>query len=75
MTLNFCTQTAGKIRRLGYAPERAAWFAGFFFCSMLSFCAATGVLTFPSEGVHGWINGSGESPEGARSGSITPGFF
>jgi hypothetical protein len=75
MTGNFCTLTARRIRRLGYAPKRAIWFARFFFFSMLSFCVAVGLLTSPAEGVDGWITGSGKFPQGARAGSGSPDFF
>jgi hypothetical protein len=75
MTGNFCTLTARRLRRLGYAPKRAIWFAGFFFFSMLSFCVAVGLLASPAEGVDGGITGSGKYPLGTRAGSALPDFF
>jgi len=75
MTGNFCTLIARRLRRLGYAPKRAIWFAGFFFFSMLSFCVAVGLLISSTEGVDGWITGSGKYPSGARAGSRLPDFF
>jgi len=75
MTWNFCTLMARRIRLLGYAPKRAIWFAGFFFFSMLSFCVAVGLLTSSTEGLYGWITGSGKSPAGARAGIMVPDFF
>ena len=36
MTNEFCTQTARKLRKLGYAPQDAAQYSRFFFLSMLS---------------------------------------
>jgi len=75
MTGNFCTLTVRRIRRLGYAPKRAIWLAGFFFFSLLSFCAAAGLLIVPQKGMDGWITGSGNYPSGARAGRGSPGFF
>jgi len=75
MTGNFTRRTARRIRQLGYAPKRAIWFAGFFFFSLLSVCAALGLLTSPTEGRYGWITGSGKSPAGPRAGSILPDVF
>jgi len=75
MTGNFCTLTARRLRRLGYAPKRAIWFAGFFFFSMLSFCVAVGLLTSSTQVVDGWITGSGKSDAGARAGIVSPDFF
>ena len=75
MTGNFCTLIARRLRRLGYAPKSAIWLTGFFFFSMLSFCAAVGLLIVPPEGVDGWITGSGKYPSGARAGRESPDFF
>ena len=75
MTWNFCTRMARRIRLLGYAPKRAIWLAGFFFLSLLSFCAAVGLLTSPTKELYGWNTGSGKSPAGARAGSGLPDFF
>jgi len=75
MTWNFCTLTARRIRRLGYTPQRAIWFAGFFFISMLSVCAAGGLLAHYPNDDCGWITGFGISPAGARAGIISPDFF
>ncbi len=75
MDENFCRNTAREIRHLGYAPSRAKQYAGFFFVSMLSVWCAAGVLNVPSEGMNGWITGSGKSPAGARAGTGSPGFF
>ena len=75
MTGNFCTLTARRIRLLGYAPKRAIRLAGFFFFSMLSFCAAVGLLTSPARVVAGWITASGKSDAGARAGIVSPDFF
>jgi hypothetical protein len=36
MTEKFCTRTARKIRKLGYAPRVAIWYSRFFCISMLS---------------------------------------
>jgi hypothetical protein len=72
---NFCTRMARRIRLLGYAPKRAIWFAGFFFFSLLSVCAALGLLTSPTEERYGWTTGSGISPAGAQAGSGSPDFF
>jgi hypothetical protein len=66
---------ARKLRRLGYAFKRASWFAGFFFFSMLSFCAAVGLLTSPAHVVEGGITGSGKSDAGAWAGIVSPDFF
>jgi hypothetical protein len=75
MTWNFCTLTARRIRRLGYAPQRAIWFAGFFFISMLSVYAAAGLCIHSAREVCEWTAGFGKSPAGARAGIILPDFF
>jgi hypothetical protein len=75
MTWNYCTLTARKIRRLGYAPQHAIWFAGFFFISLLSLCAAGGLLVHYPDDDREWTAGSGRSPAGARAGRISPVFF
>ncbi len=72
---NFCTLIARKLRLLGYAPKRALWLAGFFFFSMLSFCAAVGLLTSPAQVVDGWITGFGKSDPDALAGIVSPDFF
>lgn len=71
---DFCTWTAGRIRRLGYTQKCATWYSRFFFVSMLSVCAAAGALAVPSEGMQGSITGSGKSRGGARTGMISPGL-
>ncbi len=75
MEENYCRRTARGIRQLGYSPALATRYAGFFFLSMLSVWSAAGVLNVPSEGVDGWITGSGIAPAGARAGTASPGFF
>ncbi len=72
---NFCRKTARGIRRLGYAPECATRYAGFFFVSMLSVWTAAGGVNVPSETAKGWITGSGKSSAGARAGMWSPDFF
>jgi len=42
MTLDFCTRTTTKIRRLGYPRRTACWYARLFFVSMLSVCTLWG---------------------------------
>ena len=74
MTWNFCTWTARRIRLLGYAPQHATWFAGFFVISLLSVCAG-GLLARLSDEEYGWITGSGKFHQGTRAGSGSPGFF
>ena len=75
MTRNFCTRTARRITKLGYAPKVAIRYARFFFFSMLSVCAAMGVLNVPSNALIESITGSGKSPAGARTGISSPDFF
>ncbi len=36
MPLDFCTWTAGKLRRIGLSRRAARFFAGFFYVSMMS---------------------------------------
>jgi hypothetical protein len=75
MIAEFYRRTARGIRQLGYAPECAKRYAGFFFVSLLSVCTAAGLLIVPPEGVDGRITGSGKSPAGARAGIGSPDFF
>jgi hypothetical protein len=48
MTINFCTRTAWRIRKLGYARKAAARYAGFFYIFMLSVCGIIGAMLCPS---------------------------
>jgi len=63
------------MRQPGYAPKRAAWYAGFFFLLMLPACAAMGLLNVVSSVLYGQITGSGKFPAGGRTGILSPGFF
>ena len=72
---NFCTLIARRIRLLGYAPKSAIWFARFFFVSMLSVCAASGLLMHPTDEAYEGIIGFRKSPVGVRIGVVSPDFF
>jgi hypothetical protein len=74
MTLNFCTRTARKIRRLGYARKAAARYAGLFYIFMLLVRGIMGPMNVPSQVMLYRITGSGEMSAGARAGSASPAF-
>ncbi|MEN6444325.1 MAG: hypothetical protein WC391_08170 [Methanoregula sp.] len=71
---NFCTQTARKIRKLGYARSVALFYARFFFASMLLVCAVMGVLSLPSASQYPLTTGSGIYRLGARAGYAVSDF-
>ena len=48
MTEDFCTRTARRIRKFGYAPETAVRTARFCYVSMISVCGVMGAMLDPS---------------------------
>jgi hypothetical protein len=74
MTLNFCTGTARKIRRLGYAHKVADRISRFCYIFMLFLRGLMGPIGIPSQVLIHQITGSGKFFTGARAGIISPGF-
>jgi hypothetical protein len=75
MTLNFCTRTARKLRRFGYARKVAARYARFFYVSMISVCGLFGLLDGMPE-VLNWMGiGSGKSSADPRAASLLSADF
>ncbi|MEN6442442.1 MAG: hypothetical protein ABFC71_01645 [Methanoregula sp.] len=70
---NFCTKTARKIKKLGYARTVAVFYAGFFYSMMLLVCAVMGILSALVE-QHNKATGSGKCTAGARAGRVSPVF-
>jgi len=75
MTLNFCTQTARKIRRLGYAHKVADRISRFCYIFMLFLRGLMGPLCVPSQGMNGVATGSWNFSSGASAGMISPVSF
>jgi hypothetical protein len=73
MPENFCTKTARKIRKLGYARAVAIFYARFFYSVMLLVCAVMDILCVPPENMFANA-GFGKSPAGARAGIPVPAF-
>jgi len=74
MTLNFCTRTARKIRRLGYAPKVAVRLSGLCYLFMLFLRGLMGPIGIPSQVLINQITGSGKFFSGARAGISSPDF-
>jgi hypothetical protein len=47
MSLNFCTRTIKRLRRIGLPKKTARRFAGFFYVSMVSVCGLMGATPDP----------------------------
>jgi hypothetical protein len=74
MTLNFCTRTATKIRRLGHPGKIARYYAGFFYILMLSVCGLLGLFVLVSAQIPA-ITGSGINAAGPRAADTAPASF
>jgi hypothetical protein len=74
MTLNFCTDTSRKIRKLGYRPKLAMRLARLILSFMVSVCGLMGGYYLLSQVENNRITGSGERFSGARAGMGSPDF-
>ncbi|MFZ1127913.1 hypothetical protein [Methanoregula sp.] len=71
MTLDFCTRTTRKIRKLGYEKKVARRIAKFCYLSMTFTCGLFGLFERQKAPIY-LITGFGIHAAGARAGTVSP---